>query len=352
MLTSTIAIILVLGGLIFFHELGHFAVARLFGMGVKAFSLGFGPRLFGFTSGQTEYKLSAIPLGGYVSLAGETGEEDEGFPEDQLFSNRPAWQRMFVVAAGPVFNFLLAFLIYWFLAMAQGQGVLLPVAGGIIADSPAAAAGFKAGDRVLTIDGKPIDSWSEMVMTIRDAEGRELAMAVDRQGKTLTLRVTPQIKTFKNLYGENETVPVVGVMQGNVLVYKPIDGSSLLFALEETWLRSKMVVKGFVSIIERLVPAKAIGGPIMLAQLIHQGAQSGVFDVLALAAFISINLAIINLLPIPVLDGGHIMFNALEIIFRRPLNEKWKAMSMRIGLLVLLMLMALAIFNDFSRLLS
>ena len=352
MLISTIAIILVLGGLIFFHELGHFLVARLFGMGVKAFSLGFGPRLFGFNSGNTEYKLSAIPLGGYVSLAGETGEEDEEFPENQLFSNRPAWQRMCVVAAGPLFNFLLAFLIYWFLALAQGQGVLLPVAGGIIADSPAAAAGFKAGDRILTIDGKPIESWSDMVLTIRDAEGRELSMQVDREGKALTLHVTPEIKTFKNLYGENETVPVVGVLQGNVIEYQPIEGSKLFFAMEETWLRSKMVVRGFVSIIERLVPAKSIGGPIMLAQLIHQGAQSGVFDVLALAAFISINLAIINLLPIPVLDGGHILFNLLEIVFRRPLNEKWKSMAMRIGLLVLLMLMALAIFNDFSRLLS
>lgn len=352
MFTSAIAIALVLGGLIFFHELGHFAVARFFGMGVKAFSLGFGPKLFGFRSGDTDYKLSAIPLGGYVSLAGETGEEDEEFPEDQLFSNRPAWQRMFVVAAGPCFNFLLAFLIYWFLALAQGQGVLLPVAGGVIADSPAAAAGFKAGDQVLTIDGKPIATWSDMVLTIRDAEGRELAMQVDRQGKTLTLHVTPQIKSFKNLYGETETVPVVGVLQGNVIKYRPVDGSSLIFAVQETWMRSKMVVRGFVSIIERLVPAKSIGGPIMLAQLIHQGAQSGVFDVLALAAFISINLAIINLLPIPVLDGGHILFNILEIIFRRPLNEKWKSMAMRIGLLVLLMLMALAIFNDFSRLLS
>jgi regulator of sigma E protease len=352
MLISTIAIILVLGGLIFFHELGHFLVARLFGMGVKAFSLGFGPRLFGFNSGNTEYKLSAIPLGGYVSLAGETGEEDEEFPEEQLFSNRPAWQRTFVVAAGPLFNFLLAFLIYWFLALAQGQGILLPVAGGIIADSPAAAAGFKAGDRILAIDGQPIESWTDMVLTIRDAEGRELAMQVDREGQTLTLHVTPQIKTFKNLYGENETVPVVGVLQGNVIEYRPVEGSTFLFSIQETWLRSKMVVRGFVSIIERLVPAKSIGGPIMLAQLIHQGAQSGVFDVLALAAFISINLAIINLLPIPVLDGGHILFNLLEIIFRRPLNEKWKSMAMRIGLLVLLMLMALAIFNDFSRLLS
>ncbi|WP_419787552.1 RIP metalloprotease RseP [Pseudodesulfovibrio sp.] len=355
MLISAIAIVLVLGGLIFFHELGHFSVARIFGMGVKAFSLGFGPKLFGFVSGRTEYKISAIPLGGYVSLAGEAGEgdeDDEGFPENQLFFRRPAWQRMCVVAAGPIFNFLLAFLIYWFMALAQGEGILLPVAGGVMAESPAAAAGIKTGDRVLSIDGKPIDSWTDMVLTIRDSANKELALQVDRQGKTLSLHVTPHIKTFKNIYGEEETVPVVGVMQGNELVYRPVQGSTIIFALETTWYRSKMVVKGFLSIIERLVPAKSIGGPIMIAQLIHQGAQHGIFDVLALAAFISINLAILNLLPIPVLDGGHILFNALEMIFRRPLNEKWKAVAMRIGLLFLLSLMALAIFNDFSRLLS
>ncbi len=135
MITSAIAIVLVLGGLIFFHELGHFAIARLFGMGVKAFSLGFGPRLAGFTSGNTEYKLSAIPLGGYVQLAGEAGEEDEEFPDEELFAKRPAWQRMCVVAAGPVFNFLLAFIVFWFLLLAQGQGYLLPVAGKVIPDS-------------------------------------------------------------------------------------------------------------------------------------------------------------------------------------------------------------------------
>lgn len=352
MLTSTIAIVLVLGGLIFFHELGHFVIARLFGMGVKAFSLGFGPRLAGFTSGNTEYKLSAIPLGGYVQLAGEQGEEEEDFPDDELFSNRPAWQRMCVVAAGPIFNFLLAFLIFWFLALTQGQGVLLPVVGGVIADTPAASAGFKPGDRITAIDGTPIDTWAEMVVSIRQAEGRMLAMTVSRDEQTLTMNVTPRLRTFKNLFGEQETVPVVGIERAQVIAYQPVDGTGFIFALKETWFKSTLVVKGFVSIIERLIPMETIGGPIMLAQMVHQGAQSSVFDVLALAAFISINLAIINLLPIPVLDGGHILFFALEIVFRRPLNERWKAVSMRIGILILLMLMSLAIFNDVRRLLS
>lgn len=352
MLTSVFAIIAVLGGLIFFHELGHFAVARLFGMGVKAFSLGFGPKLAGFTSGKTDYKLSLIPLGGYVALAGEQGEEEEDFPEDELFSNRPAWQRLCVVAAGPIFNFLLAFLIYWFLALAQGQAIVLPTVGDVLPDSPAATAGFQKDDLVRTIDGTPIASWSEMVEFIRASEGKPLTVAVDRNGEKQTLHVTPVVNTFKNLFGESVTVPMVGINQGGKLKYTPVEGTGIFTALHHTWAMSAVVIKGFLSIIERLIPMEQVGGPIMLAQMVHQSAQSGLYDLLAMMAIISINLAIINLLPIPVLDGGHILFFTLEIIFRRPLNEKWKGHAMRIGLLILLSLMALAIFNDVRRLLS
>jgi len=353
MLTSAIAIILALGGLIFFHELGHFAVARMFRMGVKAFSLGFGPKLAGFTSGKTDYKLSLIPLGGYVALAGETGdEEEEGFTEEELFSNRPAWQRMCVIAAGPFFNFLLAFLIYLFLGLAQGQGVILPTVGGVMADSPAAVAGFKLEDRILSIEGKPIDTWGDMVTAIREMGEQDLEFQVERGTEHLTLHVTPKINTVKNLFGEEVTVPMVGISQGGKIEYRPVDGLGVTMALNHTWNMSKVVLKGFVSIIERLIPVEQIGGPIMLAQMVHSSAQSGFFDLLGMVAVISINLAIINLLPIPVLDGGHIMFLGLEMIFRRPLNDKWKALSMRFGVMILLMLMALAIFNDFRRLLS
>lgn len=352
MITSIIAIVLVLGGLIFFHELGHFVVARIFGMGVKAFSLGFGPKLAGFTSGQTDYKLSLIPLGGYVALAGEQGEDEPDFPDDKLFSNRPAWQRLCVVAAGPFFNFLLAFIIYWFLALAQGQAVVLPLVGGVLPDSPAAEAGFVKDDMVTAIDGAPVDSWTQMVETIRAAEGRPLAVEVDRAGQRLTLTVTPRVNTYKNLFGENVTVPMVGINQAGQVRFEPIDGVGVAAAFQHTWYMSKVVVKGFVSILERLIPVESVGGPIMLAQMVHQSAQSGFFDLLGMMALISINLAIINLLPIPVLDGGHILFFGLEIVFRRPLNDRWKSMSMRIGLLLLLLLMSLAIFNDVRRLLS
>lgn len=355
MLTSGLAIILALGGLIFFHELGHFAVARMFKMGVKAFSLGFGPKLFGFTSGKTDYKVSLIPLGGYVALAGENGddEDDAGdFTDVELFHHRPAWQKMCVVAAGPFFNFLLAFLIYLFLGLAQGQGFVLPTVGGVIKDSPAAIAGFQPGDHVLAIDGQPVDTWEEMVITIRKAGDSALTFDVARDDSQLSITVTPKINTVKNLFGEEVTAPMVGISQGGKIEYRPVDGLGISTALVHTWNMTQVVIKGFVSIIERLIPVEQIGGPIMLAQMVHTSAQSGFFDLLAMIAVISINLAVINLLPIPVLDGGHILFFGLEIIFRRPLSEKWKAISMRMGIMLLLMLMALAIFNDFRRLLS
>lgn len=352
MITSVIAIIVVLGGLIFFHELGHFAVARLFGMGVKAFSLGFGPKLAGFRSGKTDYKLALIPLGGYVALAGEQGEEESDFPDNELFSNRPAWQRLCVVAAGPFFNFLLAFIIYWFLALAQGQAVSLPVVGGVLPDSPAAAAGFAKDDLITEIDGQPIDAWSQLVETIRAAEGRPLVVTVERGEDTLTLTVTPHINSFKDLFGETVTVPMVGINQSGQIRFDPVEGTGAQAALTHTWNMSVVVVKGFVSIIERLIPVEQVGGPIMLAQMVSKSAESGIYALLGMMAIISINLAIINLLPIPVLDGGHILFFALEMIFRRPLNERWKGRAMRVGLLILLLLMSLAIFNDVRRLFS
>lgn len=224
--------------------------------------------------------------------------------------------------------------------------------GGVIPDTPAAAAGFEANDLITSIDGKPIGTWTQMVETIQAAEGKELSVTVDRDGLDLTLQVTPEIRTHKNIFGEPVTVPMVGISQGGEIRFIPVEGSTLVAAMERTWSMSTVVIKGFMSIIERLIPVDSVGGPIMLAQMVHQSAQSGLYELLGMMAIISINLAIINLLPIPVLDGGHILFFSLEMIFRRPLNERWKGRAMRFGLLLLLLLMSLAIFNDVRRLLS
>ena len=214
MLTTIVAVIIVLGGLIFFHELGHFVVARALGMGVSTFSLGFGPKILKRKIGKTEYALSLIPLGGYVALVGESDEADipPGFTPQERFALRPAWQRLLVVAAGPVANILLAWLLCWALAFGWGVPVVEPVVGAVSAGSPAARAGLAPGDRILAIDGKKLESWEAMSATINASDGRPLHLEVlrpDDPGKTgpeaaghiLDLTLTAERATRKTIFG-------------------------------------------------------------------------------------------------------------------------------------------------------
>lgn len=355
MATSIIAVLLVLGGLIFFHELGHFLVARIQGIGVKTFSLGWGPKLVGFKRGLTEYRISIIPIGGFVSLAGENLDEDEengDFPDSTLFKLRPAWQRMLVVAAGPVFNLVLAWLIYWVLIVSQGQTAMLPTVGKVMPESPALTAGFQTGDRIVRSDGAAIEYWGDLVDAIQKNTGQVMHFEVQRGEETLKIDVQPKISMRKNIFGEEKRVPMIGIQVAGETVTLPLEGIGALAALEQTWTVTKLTVQGFVKIIERVIPLDTLGGPILIAQIVGESAHSGLADILALAALISINLAIINLLPIPVLDGGHILYFGLEMILRRPISERWRNVATRIGIAFLLMLMSLAIYNDLQRIFS
>ncbi|MFW6323512.1 MAG: RIP metalloprotease RseP [Desulfovibrionales bacterium] len=352
---SIIAIVLVLGLLIFFHELGHFLIARSFGMGVSKFSLGFGPKLWGFQPGKTEYRLSAIPLGGYVKLVGESKDAEipENFTEEESFSGRPPWQRMLVVAAGPLFNFFLAWIIYWGLFWAMGQAHLLPEIGTVVEDSPAQAAGIQPGDRIVSIQGEEIASWDEMATIIRDSRGKPLTITLERDDSTKEVTATPRLESQENIFGEEVQLPLIGISPSGEQFFVslgPLDSAAA--GLSQTWHLTKLTVHGIVKLIERIIPLETIGGPIMIAQLVSQQAERGFADVLALTALISINLGLLNLLPIPVLDGGHILFYAIESITGRPLSEKWQQITIRIGLAILFALMALAIYNDLARLLT
>lgn len=323
-------------------------------MGVKAFSLGFGPRLFGFRSGNTEYKVSAFPLGGYVQLAGESGdpEEDAAFPEEELFSNRPPWQRILVVAAGPVFNFLLAFLCFWVLLVANGEMVMTPTVGEVIEGSPAKAAGLEDGDRIIEINGNKVLYWHDMVEEIRKEDPRPLTLVADRSGQEITFTLTPRFETHKNIFGEETRIPIVGIKASGETLTVPVEGLGIIPALNQTWMTIKLTILGFVKLVERIIPLETLGGPIFLMQAVHEGTKSGLASLIHLAAIISINLGIINLLPIPVLDGGHILYFSLEMIMRRPVSERWRAIATRMGIMILLALMTLAIYNDIRRLLS
>ena len=352
MIESAIAIILVLGLLIFFHELGHFLVARMFGIGVSTFSLGFGPKILSFVSGKTEYRLSAVPLGGYVSLVGESEEEDlpDQFTPEENFSRRPPWQRILVVAAGPVFNFVLAWFIYWGLFWASGQMELVAQIGQVTDNSPAYEAGLEPGDRVLQVNGREVAYWDDMVLFIQQSKGEPMDFLVQRNSQVIDLVVVPEMATRQNIFGEEIITPQVGVMASGETV--SIDLGFLDAAWEgaaQTWMFMKLTVQGIIKLIERIIPLDNIGGPIMIAQLVSEQTQEGLVNLLALTALISINLGLINLLPIPVLDGGHIIFYTAELITGKPLNDRMKQVATRIGISLLLALMALAVFNDLWR---
>ncbi|WP_045215191.1 RIP metalloprotease RseP [Desulfonatronovibrio magnus] len=352
MIESIVAFILVLGVLIFFHELGHFLVARMFGIGVSVFSLGFGPKLLAFNFGKTEYRLSAVPLGGYVSLVGEAEDADlpDKFNKEESFARRPPWQRILVVAAGPVFNFVLAWFIYWGLFWAHGQMEMLAHIGQVADDSPAYEAGLEPGDRVIAINGHEIQNWEEMVQYIQGSGGDALSFQVERSANILDFEIIPHMATRENIFGEEIITPQVGIIASGDTVEIPLSFTSAAAeGAAQTWMLMKLTVEGIIKLIERIIPLDNIGGPIMIAQLVSEQTHEGLTNLLALTALISINLGLINLLPIPVLDGGHIVFYTAEMITGKPLNDRMRQVATRIGLALLLALMSLAIFNDLLR---
>lgn len=367
MLTTIVAVIIVLGGLIFFHELGHFAVARALGMGVSTFSLGFGPKILKRKIGKTEYALSLVPLGGYVALVGE-GEDAEipaGFTPRESFALRPAWQRLLVVAAGPAANILLAWLLCWALAFGYGVPVLQPVVGGVAAGSPAARGGIAAGDHILSIDGKTLESWDAMSAAIGASEGRPMRVQVLRPnpkpdsgerkfadaGNIFELELTAERSTRKTIFGEQESAWLIGVRAGNSVSAEPQGfWSAALAGARQTWNMVSLTWQSFVKLAQRVVPLDQVGGPIMIAQMVGEQAHQGLAGLLALTALISVNLGILNLLPVPVLDGGQIVFFLIEMAFRRPLPQKAQEMATRVGICLLIGLMVLATFNDVWRL--
>ncbi len=353
MLVSIVSVLLVLGGLIFFHEFGHFIAARVFGMGVSTFSLGFGPKLLRRTWGKTEYCLSAVPLGGYVSLVGQDEEEElpEGFGPEENFSLRPPWQRLIVVAAGPLANLLLAWLICWGLALGYGKVEITPLVGAVEENSPAARAGLRGGDMVLAVNGREIQNWEEMAERIAAGDGGPLKIEVARQSRTLSFDVTPIIAVRKTIFGEDEKVFRIGIRASGEFTTKEL---GFFEAASEGVARSKTMVvltwQSLVKMVQRVVPLDQVGGPIMIAQMVGKQAQEGLGGLLALTALISVNLAVLNLLPIPVLDGGHILFFSLESLMRRPLSRKTRELTTRLGFAFLICLMLLATVNDIWRL--
>ena len=353
MSTNIIAFVIVLGVLIFFHELGHFLIARLFGVGVEKFSLGFGPKLFGKTIGGTDYRISAIPLGGYVKMVGEEpGSEIDPADVPRSFTHKKIYQKMLIVAAGPTFNLLLAVLIFFSLFSFDGVYDLKPSIGDVSKGTPAAAQGLEKGDLVLSIDQKPVGTWNEMARIISDSGGRPLHFTIKRGDSVINIDVTPVLNTAQDDFGEDIQRYMIGVANGGDYVARDIGvGGAFLESVRYTYSFTKLTVIGIAKLIRgRLSPKKTLSGPIMIAQMAGQQAREGMESFLFFIALLSVNLAIINFIPVPVLDGGHLLFFAIEAVIRRPLNTRMREVAQQIGIFILVFLMIYVFYNDINRL--
>ncbi len=351
MSTNIFSFVIVLGVLIFFHELGHFLVARFFGVGVEKFSLGFGPRLFGKKVGLTDYRISAIPLGGYVKMVGEEPDADIA-PEDipLSFTHKNVFKRILIVAAGPLFNLLLSVIIFYVIFQISGLYILKPSVGQVQTESPAFKGGLEKGDMIVAIDNRPVQSWDEMSTIIKESGGKTISLTVERSGSELLVRVTPNVKMIQNIFGEDTERYVIGIVASGDFYTKDLNpfeamGESILQAYRVT----RLTVLSIVKLIQGTVSTKTLGGPIMIAEMAGRQAKEGVASLVFFIALLSINLAILNFLPIPVLDGGHLLFFFIEALIGRPVNTRMREIAQQIGIFILILLMVYVFYNDITR---
>ena len=440
--------LIVLGVLVTFHEFGHFLAARWVGVKVLKFSLGFGPKIFGRTVGDTEYLVSAIPLGGYVKLFGEDAADPISIKEQQQsFSHQALSHKMLIVAAGPAFNFLLTYLIFsvWLAAGAPlfvptfqditpqveaikpgspadvagfqvGDRVLraneedistygeltdavqhsrgkrmtidvlrkdeiktlfikpqpqpnpqnpeepiyllgieayAPVVGEVVDNTPAMNAGLESGDRIIEIEGEAIHTWSQMTEIVRNQPGQPLNLKVNRKDQIVSLTVTPAPQEMRSDDGQIKVVGKIGiilsgrsVMSASSILMAPLEG------LVATWKWAELTVVGVYKLIVGDISTKNLGGPLMIASVSGEHAEQGISNVIFLIAVLSMNLGILNLLPIPILDGGHLFFFTCEAILGRPLGERSREIAQQVGLVLLFSIMIYATWNDITRLLQ
>ncbi len=346
---GTLISLLVLSFLIFFHELGHFLAARFFGVRVEVFSIGFGKKVYSKVYGDTEYALSMIPLGGYVQMKGQddTDPTKVSYDEDSYNVKKP-WQRIVILLAGPFANFLLAFFLY--IAIGNiGVTKFAPLIGHVAPNSPALHSGIRSGDEIISINGIEIKTWDELSKKIRKSDDN-LFFKIKRDGKIIWLKIKPKIHTYKNMFGETLEKKMVGISpKGETVVVRYGLLQSIPFALEETKNATTMIVKSLQKLIEGAVSPKELGGIVSIVQVTAKASAMGIVALFGLTALISVNLGVLNLLPIPALDGGHIMFNIYEMITKRAPNERVIYYLTLGGWVFLLSLMAFTIFNDIYR---
>jgi regulator of sigma E protease len=343
--------VIFLGVLIFVHELGHFLACKAIGVTVTKFSLGFGPRVIGKKIGNTDYRISAIPLGGYVRMLGDDPSEKTSAKERPFsFLTQANWKKAVIVGAGPVFNLIFAVLVLWVVFMA-GVLVVDPVLGELKPGYPAEMAGMKPGDRIVEVNGRPVTEWESMAEAIKGSDGNEIVFKVIRNGTEMVFRVKPIFEEGLSDIMTPEKKYMVGITPSGEFHSERLGPlAAMVEGMRET---GRLIYLTFLVIGKMFtgeVALNTIGGPILIAKVAGEAARLGIMPYLHFMALISINLAILNLLPVPVLDGGHLLFFTIEGIIRRPISLRVKEIALQIGLGLLILLMILAFYFDIERL--
>jgi regulator of sigma E protease len=352
-----VGFLLVLGPLVTVHELGHYLVGRWFGVKADVFSVGFGKELAGYTDGRgTRWKLAAIPLGGYVQFKGDMNPAsvpDPDLPAEQLegaFQSKPLWQRALIVFAGPLTNFLVAIAILASFNLAYGRVEIPPVVEVLAEDGAAAKAGIALGDRIVAVDGRAIDDFDELRSRIAPHPGARISLDVERGGERLTVAFTIPSITERDRFGNEFKVGQIGIgsATGQVVAVGPVE--AVVLGVRQTGEIVKMMVTGVSQIITGRRSVDELGGPIKIAKFSGEQLSLGWPNFVGFVALISINLAFINLLPIPALDGGHLAFYAAEAVRRKPLGPRSQEWAFRTGLAFVLALMLFVTVNDIASL--
>jgi len=346
---GTITFLLVLSFLVFFHELGHFLAARYFGVKVHVFSIGFGKQIFAKEWKGTTWQFALIPLGGYVRMKGQDDtkpvNDEEG--HDSYNTKKP-WQRIIILFAGPFANFLLAAVLYFFIAI-LGASALAPSIGKVMENSPAAKAGLQTKDEIFKINNTEIKTWDEIGKVIVNTQG-PLKFYIKRDGKIIAKTIRPHISDAQNMFKEKIKKRMIGISpSGKVIQLDLSVTQSLSFAYEKTVWASTMIFQGVQKLIQGIIPSSEIGGVITIGKVVSDASQSSIIALLSITALISVNLGVLNLLPIPALDGGHIMFNLYEMITRHKPSDQVFIFLTIAGWVILASLMILGIYNDINR---
>ena len=357
---TLLAFALVLGPLVFLHELGHYLAGRIFGIKADSFSIGFGKELCGWTDKRgTRWKLSALPLGGYVQFAGDmnaAGKTDPAWlalpaeERNRTFQAKPLWQRALVVLAGPATNLLLAILILAGFNLAYGKVVVPPVIGAVQAGSVADKAGLKVGDRIVSLRGSGVDSFLDVRLQVSQHPGEPLDIVVERAGARLPLPMDAASKVLRDRFGNEQRIGFLGIGPASVerVAVGPVGAT--VAAVGQTRDIIGMMVTGIGQIVTGKREVRELGGPIKIAKYSGEQLASGWEAFVFFIAMISINLGFINLLPIPVLDGGHLALYAAEAVRRRPVSERGQEWAFRTGLALVLGLMLFVTLNDVASL--